>query len=132
MKKFTSISVVVGAVAVLALSAILWFFLDKSRDIPSFPGANVLLITIDTIRPDYLSCYGSSNQTPNIDALAKRGILFESAFCQVPLTFPSHTSILTGLFPVNHGVHQNGIEIWSRGHGFGCRRIPGEISCIPG
>ncbi|HEY4491094.1 MAG TPA: sulfatase-like hydrolase/transferase, partial [Acidobacteriota bacterium] len=81
---------------------------------PSFPNANVLLITIDTIRPDRLSCYGSSNQTPNIDAIAREGLLFENAFCQVPLTFPSHTSILTGLFPLRHGVHQNGLELFDK------------------
>ncbi|HSP07423.1 MAG TPA: sulfatase-like hydrolase/transferase, partial [Acidobacteriota bacterium] len=72
---------------------------------------NVLLITIDTVRPDRLSCYGSSNPTPNLDRIASEGVLFENAFCQVPLTFPSHTSILTGTYPIHHGVHQNGLEI---------------------
>ncbi len=80
----------------------------------TFTNANVLLITIDTIRPDYLSCYGSSNSTPRIDELANHGILFENAFSQVPLTFPSHTSILTGVFPIRHGIHQNGLEIFSK------------------
>lgn len=75
---------------------------------------NILLITIDTIRPDYLSCYGGSNSTPNIDQIAKNGILFENAFTSIPLTFPSHTTILSGLFPTNHGIHNNGLEILSK------------------
>ena len=80
----------------------------------ALPDANILLITIDTIRPDRLSCYGSPNKTPNIDEVARNGILFENAFCQVPLTFPSHTSILTGLFPIHHGTHNNGLEIFAK------------------
>lgn len=79
-----------------------------------FPPANILLITIDTIRPDHLSAYGSSNSTPNLDRLAKKGIVFENAFTHVPLTFPSHTSILSGLFPIHTGVHQNGREIFGK------------------
>ena len=75
---------------------------------------NVLLITIDTLRPDHLSCYGGTNSTPNLDQIAKTGVLFKNAFSQVPLTFPSHTSILTGLFPVHSGVHNNGLESFSK------------------
>lgn len=84
----------------------------KAASPPEVP-PNILLITIDTVRPDYLSCYGSKNPTPTIDSIAKQGMLFENAFSQVPLTFPSHTTILTGLFPVHHGVHNNGLEIFS-------------------
>ncbi|MBI1785400.1 sulfatase-like hydrolase/transferase [Candidatus Sumerlaeota bacterium] len=70
---------------------------------------NVVLITLDTTRPDHLGCYGAANaRTPNIDALAARGVLFRNAFCQVPMTLPSHTSILTGLYPHHHGVRLNG------------------------
>ncbi|MCI0413866.1 sulfatase-like hydrolase/transferase [bacterium] len=103
---------VVAATLLIAITT--WFLFKKRSEKHVFSDANVLLITIDTIRPDYLSCYGSSNKTPNIDQLANRGILFENAFCQVPLTFPSHTSILTGLFPTRHGVHQNGLEIFNK------------------
>src|SRR3990172_303095 len=100
-------------VFLLLVITILVILHKKPREI-SIPKANILLITIDTIRPDRLSCYGSSNQTPNLDAIARDGILFENAFSQVPLTFPSHTSILTGLFPAHHGVHQNGLEVFSK------------------
>ncbi|MFC2168446.1 sulfatase-like hydrolase/transferase [Acidobacteriota bacterium] len=69
---------------------------------------NVLLITIDTIRPDRLSCYSSEYlKTPNIDALADSGVLFERAFAHTPITLPSHASILLGTTPLYHGVHDN-------------------------
>jgi arylsulfatase A-like enzyme/Flp pilus assembly protein TadD len=101
--------------ALLLFIALLgWVFLKQRNTVGTFPTANVLLITIDTIRPDFLSCYGSSNRTPNIDGIANRGILFENAFSQVPLTLPSHSSILTGLFPTHHGIHQNGLDIFTK------------------
>ncbi len=69
---------------------------------------NVLLITIDTLRADRLSCYGSQNpKTPNIDALADRGMLFERAFANTSTTLPSHANILLGVTPNYHGVHEN-------------------------
>jgi len=69
---------------------------------------NILLITIDTLRADRLSCYGSSRPlTPNIDRLAKRGIVFSYAFAHTPTTLPSHTNILLGTTPPFHGVHDN-------------------------
>jgi arylsulfatase A-like enzyme/Tfp pilus assembly protein PilF len=73
------------------------------------PEVNVLLITIDTLRADYLGCYGRrSIATPNIDALAARGVRFEQAIAQVPLTAPSHASILTGTYPQVHKVRDMG------------------------
>ena len=69
---------------------------------------NVLLISIDTIRPDRLSCYNTSFvQTPNIDGLASKGIVFERAFAHNPTTLPSHANILLGTTPLHHGVHDN-------------------------
>src|SRR5512135_316882 len=66
---------------------------------------NVILITIDTLRADYLGCYGNTRiQTPSLDALAEAGTIFERAYCQVPMTPPSHASILTGTYPPTHGV----------------------------
>jgi len=70
---------------------------------------NVVLITIDTLRPDHLHCYGDSNiETPALDALAARGVLFESAVAQTPLTPPSHASIFTGQYPTVHHVRNTG------------------------
>lgn len=69
---------------------------------------NVLLISIDTCRADHLGCYGYKDATtPNIDALAQTGILFENAISPVPLTLPAHASMLTGTLPPYHGVHRN-------------------------
>lgn len=69
---------------------------------------NVLLITIDTLRADYLGCYSQKNvETPHIDRLARNGILFQYAFAHNVVTLPSHVNILTGLYPLYHGVHDN-------------------------
>ncbi len=71
--------------------------------------ANVLLITVDTLRADYLSCYGGKAvSTPNMDALAARGVRFSQAIAQVPLTAPSHACILTGTYPPVHKLRDNG------------------------
>ena len=68
----------------------------------------VILISIDTCRADYLGCYGyPENTTPNIDELAKEGILFENVVSPVPYTLPAHSSIFTGTIPPYHGVHDN-------------------------
>ena len=70
---------------------------------------NVLLVTLDTTRADRLGCYGyRGGKTPNLDALAAAGVLFQNAYAQVPLTLPSHCSIMTGTTPLVHGVHNNG------------------------
>jgi arylsulfatase A-like enzyme/Flp pilus assembly protein TadD len=73
-------------------------------------GPSVLLVTIDTLRADHVGAYGSPRaKTPTLDALAARGVRFERASATVPLTLPSHTSILTGLYPPHHGVRHNAI-----------------------
>jgi arylsulfatase A-like enzyme/cytochrome c-type biogenesis protein CcmH/NrfG len=69
---------------------------------------NFLLVTIDTLRADRVGCYGhASAWTPVLDALAARGVRFETAIAHVPLTGPSHASILTGLGPLGHGFREN-------------------------
>ena len=70
--------------------------------------SNVLLITIDTLRVDRVGAYGGGPLTPTLDGLAARGVRFTRAHAHVPLTLPAHTSILTGLVPTTHGVHDNG------------------------
>ena len=73
-----------------------------------FPGAPVILISIDTLRADHLPAYGyRAGSTPAIDRLANAGILFEDAYSQSPLTLPSHASLLSGRLPFNHGVRDN-------------------------
>ena len=71
-------------------------------------GANVLLITIDTLRQDRVGAYGNrSGLTPNIDRIAAAGVRYAHAYSPAPLTLPSHASILTGLLPTRHGIHNN-------------------------
>ncbi|MFN2633778.1 MAG: sulfatase-like hydrolase/transferase [Thermoanaerobaculia bacterium] len=68
----------------------------------------VVLISVDTLRADHLPAYGYKRlQTPGIDSLRKDSILFENAYAQVPLTLPSHASLLTGLLPFENGVRDN-------------------------
>lgn len=78
------------------------------------PGAaeqpNVLLITIDTLRADHLSCYGYHlRTTPNIDRLAAEGTRFERAYTTIPLTGPAHFSLFTSGYPQEHGARINGV-----------------------
>jgi choline-sulfatase len=70
---------------------------------------NVVLVTIDTLRADRLGCYGYSKiETPHLDRLAQRGVLFENAVTQAPLTSPSHASMMTGVNPNVHKVRDTG------------------------
>ncbi|TRZ89051.1 tetratricopeptide repeat protein, partial [bacterium] len=80
--------------------------------LPGAPSYNILMITLDTTRADHLGCYGyKPAKTPNLDRLAREGIRFARAYCPAPLTLPSHASIMTGLYPVTHGVRNNGHEL---------------------
>ena len=71
--------------------------------------ANLLFVTIDTLRPDRLGAYGSTaGLTPHLDRLAAKGIVFENVLAHVPVTLPSHTTLFTAKLPPRHGVHDNG------------------------
>ena len=70
---------------------------------------NLLLVTIDTLRADRLGCYGYPKiETPNLDRIARQGVLFENAVAPAPLTAPSHASMMTGLLPTVHKVRNTG------------------------
>lgn len=73
--------------------------------------ANVLLITIDTLRADHVGAYGGNVDTPTMDGLADRGVRFAQARTHIPITGPSHSSIFTALLPMEHGVLNNGHEL---------------------
>jgi arylsulfatase A-like enzyme len=77
-------------------------------DVTTTASSNVLLIVVDTLRADHVSVYGSKHATPNIDALAARGVTFKRAYSHIPITGPSHSSLFTALLPFEHGVHNNG------------------------
>jgi arylsulfatase A-like enzyme/Tfp pilus assembly protein PilF len=71
---------------------------------------NVLLVTFDTTRADFLGCYGkASARTPNLDRLAAEGTLFLNAMTAIPITLPSHSTIFTGTYPIAHGVRDNSL-----------------------
>jgi arylsulfatase A-like enzyme/Flp pilus assembly protein TadD len=81
------------------------------------PVANVLLISIDTLRSDYLGAYGATfGASPRIDALAGRSVVFRHAVSSNPITLPAHTTLLTGLFPTRHEVHDNTTYRLSESH----------------
>ncbi|MEQ8766599.1 MAG: sulfatase-like hydrolase/transferase [Planctomycetota bacterium] len=93
----------------IVLVALLSLTLGCSQE-PDQP--SVLLVTIDTLRADRLGCYGYEGaDTPNLDALAERGVQFLSAMSQSQTTLPSHTTILTGALPPYHGVRANGLYV---------------------
>ncbi|HEX9636266.1 MAG TPA: sulfatase-like hydrolase/transferase, partial [Acidobacteriota bacterium] len=70
---------------------------------------NVVLVTFDTTRADHLSTYGYEKPTsPELSRIARGGVIFEDCLSAVPITFPSHSTILTGTFPTRHGGRDNG------------------------
>lgn len=81
---------------------------EKKTAHPEFPGAPVIIISIDTLRADHLPAYGYRDvETPAIDSFRKDSILFTSAWAHVPLTLPSHVTLLTGQLPPDNGVRNN-------------------------
>ena len=94
----------------LALAAVLGLpaaLLSGSQD-GMQPRFNVLLVTLDTVRADRIGAYGyASAATPNLDRLAREGVLFSDATTQSPLTAPAHTALLTGQYPTRLGVKDN-------------------------
>ena len=79
---------------------------------PAAPRPNIILITLDTTRADRMGFLGSTRGlTPNLDAVAKQGIVFSRAYSHVPLTTASHTSILTGTYPQFNHVNDFGIPL---------------------
>lgn len=76
---------------------------------PTLRPLNVVVITLDTLRPDHLHCYGyGAIETPTLDRIAQHGVLFENGVTDTPLTPPSHASIFTGLNPPSHKVRDTG------------------------
>jgi arylsulfatase A-like enzyme/tetratricopeptide (TPR) repeat protein len=69
----------------------------------------IVLVSIDTLRADHVGCYGAAGaETPALDALAAEGVRFATAISPAPITLPSHTTLLTGRDPPQHGVRHNG------------------------
>jgi arylsulfatase A-like enzyme/Tfp pilus assembly protein PilF len=85
------------------VACLMWFLRTANKDTK-----RVILISIDTLRADYLGCYGCPDKlTPGLDKFAQENILFEHVVTAAPLTLPSHSTILTGTLPPYHGVRNN-------------------------
>jgi arylsulfatase A-like enzyme len=102
-------------IAVFAIFAIvglaIWFFAFRETT-----RINVILISIDTLRANHVSCYGyqppsGANTTPNLDSLAARGVRFEEAHSTTSWTLPSHLALMTGLPNQLHGVRIDYVEL---------------------
>jgi arylsulfatase A-like enzyme/Flp pilus assembly protein TadD len=103
------------SVRALLLQLLISFFVlgscartDSSAEREALRDLNVVLITVDTLRADYVSAYGDRARTPHIDMLAHEGIAFERCIAQTPLTFPAHATILSGTYPFYHRLRDNG------------------------
>ena len=78
---------------------------SHAGNMPTFPFRNIVLITLDCVRPDFLGCYGCQDvETPTLDRLAAGGVVFEQAVTQAPNTWVSHAGLFTGLYPPLHGL----------------------------
>ncbi len=73
----------------------------------ALPPPSILLVTLDTTRADAVGPEAAAVETPSLDALAARGARFHQAYTTAPMTLPAHASMLTGLYPAEHGVHEN-------------------------
>ena len=81
------------------------------------PPPNVVLVTMDTVRADHLGLYGHTEaRTPVLDGLGAEGTVFETAISVAPITMPTHTTMMTGLYPVSHGVRGNGAFVLAQEH----------------
>jgi arylsulfatase A-like enzyme len=100
-------SVTPVAAALTDEAPIIEFTKEAFQEVTEDPSPNVVLVTIDTLRADYLSAYGGPAYTPNLNQLAKKGWLFKNCYSTSMLTNPSHASIMTSLFPKDHGVYDN-------------------------
>jgi arylsulfatase A-like enzyme/Flp pilus assembly protein TadD len=102
-------AIYLGVVVCVVSAAVVWLRIGRPVPPRDHRGANILLITIDTLRADRLGCYGNTPElTPTLDALAARGVRFARAWSHAPITLPAHASILTGVVPPHHGVRNNG------------------------
>jgi choline-sulfatase len=75
---------------------------------PPAPRPSILLVTLDTTRADVVGPEAKGLATPSFNAIAVRGRRFRQAYAAVPETLPSHVTMLTGLYPAGHGIHENG------------------------
>ena len=96
------------AVIVPAIAFAMWQMAAGSHfTVAQNADRNILLVTIDTLRADAMSTYGGRASTPELDRLAASGARFTFAHAHAVVTLPSHTSLMTGTYPYEHGVRDN-------------------------
>jgi len=96
------------ATSVLLAAALFAFGCRKeAAPKPESPRPSILFVTLDTTRSDAAGPEAVGVSTPSFNAIAARGRRYRWAYTAVPQTLPSHTSMLTGLYPAGHGVHEN-------------------------
>jgi arylsulfatase A-like enzyme/Flp pilus assembly protein TadD len=116
MKRLPVAAAVLGAALFAAVAVRLTLFPSGTALPPALAappgkarGFNLVFVTLDTVRADYLSCYGSTQaKTPALDALAAGGVRVAQAATTAPMTLVAHASLLTGKYPPRHGVRNNG------------------------
>ncbi len=89
---------------------------------PEAPRPSILLVTLDTTRADRVGAEAAAGATPALTALAARGRWFSHAYATAPTTLPAHASMLTGLVPAEHGLHENGRRL-ADGHPLAAERL---------
>jgi arylsulfatase A-like enzyme len=97
-------------IALTTFSLAAWLFISLNLEFgfiekkyATQEGPNILLLTVESLRYDYLGCNGNKEiKTPHIDALAEKGIVFDNYFVQAPYTTSSFSTLLTGLYPFKH------------------------------
>ena len=103
----STMRVILGFLLVVIVTAVLVVALARVSRRP-----NIVLITVDTLRADHLGVYGYDRRTsPNIDALAASGVVFENAFTQATHSAPSHATLMTSLHAPVHGVIHNAVSL---------------------
>jgi arylsulfatase A-like enzyme len=124
---FTRIAIVLALLILLLVMKGIWSIRrDRGGDVQSVSAGgevplSVLLITMDTQRADFLRIYGDTlTLTPALDSLAAGGTVFLDASAQVPMTLPSHVSILTSTYPSVHGIRTNAEP----------RKLPGSMRTV--
>ena len=116
-KLWALLLVCLGAGSIVAIRAFSDRRIESASAGPELENLNVILVTIDTLRADFV---GSDRaDTPHLDKLAEEGVFFDKCLAQTPLTLPSHTTILSGTYPLHHRVIDNG--------GF---RVPAELKLV--
>ncbi len=107
-KLFLVVAISIGLLAVLGRFLYPGFLVQTTWPVPK----RIIVVTIDTLRADHVGRYGYPRPTsPFLDSLARQGIVFTEALAPMPTTSPSHASIFTGLYPIQHNVLKNGFKL---------------------